>query len=79
MRHAITVATFLLLSACSAQQSASRDSAADTAGARASVATLEADARALAKMTGCTSANQCRTAPVGSRPCGGPRSYLAYC
>jgi len=40
---------------------------------------LEADARALARADGCSAANQCRTAPVGNRPCGGPRTYLAYC
>ena len=39
---------------------------------------LEREARALAHAEGCT-AGQCRTAPVGSRPCGGPRAYLVYC
>lgn len=33
----------------------------------------------MANTTGCASPNQCRTAPVGSRPCGGPRTYLVYC
>ena len=40
---------------------------------------LEAEARALAKVTGCNESDQCRTAPVGHRPCGGPRTYLPYC
>ena len=40
---------------------------------------LEAQARRLARTEGCTQADQCRTAPVGSRPCGGPREYLVYC
>lgn len=40
---------------------------------------LEAEAKALVKTTGCTSGDQCRTAPVGSRACGGPRYYLVYC
>jgi len=31
------------------------------------------------KADGCTSADQCRTAPVGNRACGGPRYYLVYC
>jgi hypothetical protein len=31
------------------------------------------------KTTGCTSTDQCRTAPVGNRACGGPRYYLVYC
>ena len=42
------------------------------------IARLEREARALAHVEGCT-AGGCRTAPVGSRPCGGPRTYLAYC
>lgn len=43
------------------------------------IARLEREARALAKTGGCSSAEQCRTAPVGSRPCGGPRDYVVYC
>ena len=40
---------------------------------------LEREAIALARTDGCTSAAQCRSAPVGSRGCGGPRFYLPYC
>ena len=40
---------------------------------------LEQEARALAKTEGCTSTSACRTAPVGWRGCGGPRTYLLYC
>ena len=40
---------------------------------------LEDQAKALVKADGCSSAGQCRTAPVGSRGCGGPRYYLVYC
>jgi hypothetical protein len=40
---------------------------------------LEREARALARTSGCDSLSQCRTAPVGWRSCGGPRTYLAYC
>jgi hypothetical protein len=40
---------------------------------------LEAQAKAIVKTTGCSSVNQCKTAPVGSRACGGPRYYLTYC
>jgi hypothetical protein len=40
---------------------------------------LEQEARALAKLDGCASAGECRTAPVGWRGCGGPRTYLVYC
>jgi hypothetical protein len=57
----------------------SADTARDTAAARARLVQLETDARALAKTTGCNTSDQCRTAPVGSRPCGGPRAYVVYC
>jgi len=40
---------------------------------------LEAEAKALVRASGCTADDQCRTAPVGSRGCGGPRYYLTYC
>lgn len=43
------------------------------------IARLETEARALAKSAGCENSGQCRTAPVGSRACGGPRLYLTYC
>ena len=43
------------------------------------IVALENQARALVKADGCSSADQCRTAPVGSRACGGPRYYLVYC
>jgi hypothetical protein len=45
----------------------------------ARVARLDREAREIAKTDGCSSADQCRTAPVGDRPCGGPRTYLVYC
>jgi hypothetical protein len=53
--------------------------ARDTISEQARVARLEADARALVKATGCNSATECRTAPVGERACGGPRDYIMYC
>ena len=45
----------------------------------AQIIALEDQAKALVKADGCGSAAQCRTAPVGSRACGGPRYYLVYC
>jgi hypothetical protein len=45
----------------------------------AQIVQIENQAKALAKADGCTSAAQCRTAPVGSRACGGPRYYIVYC
>jgi hypothetical protein len=46
---------------------------------RPRLARLEREARDLAKTAGCSSVSACRTAPVGWRGCGGPRSYLVYC
>ena len=43
------------------------------------IVALEDQAKALVNAEGCTSGAQCRTAPVGSRACGGPRYYLVYC
>ena len=45
----------------------------------AQIVALENQAKALLKTEGCSSAAQCRSAPVGSRACGGPRYYLVYC
>ena len=44
----------------------------------ATIVKLEDEAKAIAKVSGCTS-SECRAAPVGSRACGGPRYYLTYC
>ena len=40
---------------------------------------IEAQAKTVAKTSGCASADVCRAAPVGSRACGGPRYYIPYC
>ena len=45
----------------------------------AQVTALEEQAKAVVKTNGCSSGDQCRTAPVGNRACGGPRYYLVYC
>jgi hypothetical protein len=45
----------------------------------AQIIALEDQAKALVKADGCSSNAECRTAPVGSRACGGPRYYLVYC
>jgi len=42
------------------------------------IAKLENETKAIAKITGCTS-SECRSAPVGSKACGGPRYYIPYC
>lgn len=45
----------------------------------AKILQLEEQAKAIANKDGCSSDSECRTAPVGSRGCGGPRYYLVYC
>ena len=45
----------------------------------AAIEKLEGEAKALSRTTGCASESECRSAPVGSRACGGPRYYLPYC
>ncbi len=45
----------------------------------AQILAIENEAKALVKTDGCSSAGECRTAPVGSKACGGPRYYLVYC
>jgi hypothetical protein len=50
-----------------------------TPDARPQLVRLEQEARALAKLDGCATTGECRTAPMGWRGCGGPRTYLVYC
>ena len=45
----------------------------------AQIVAIENEAKALVTTAGCSSAAECRTAPVGSKACGGPRYYLVYC
>jgi hypothetical protein len=45
----------------------------------AQIIAIENQAKALVKTDGCSPAGECRTAPVGSKACGGPRYYLVYC
>lgn len=57
-------------------------SVGDTASRRAdwtAIEQLESQAKAVAKIEGCSASSDCRAAPVGSRACGGPRYYLPYC
>jgi hypothetical protein len=71
------------LVACAAPPQHAADSAmqrsGDAANDTARLARLEREARAIAKTEGCSSASACRTAPVGWRGCGGPRTYIVYC
>lgn len=80
------------LAACSQRAATPPDSGAGTnppganAGVPASqqgdwaaIEKIEAEAKTIAKTGGCTASGDCRSAPVGSRACGGPRYYLPYC
>ena len=80
LRSLATAAGVAALSAASCTAgTGSRETASDTAAARARLVQLEVEARALARTTGCNTAEQCRTAPLGARACGGPREYVVYC
>ena len=52
---------------------------AEDAMTEARVRELEQQARALANTDGCDRVDQCTAAPMGAKPCGGPRTYLVYC
>ena len=45
----------------------------------AAIERLESQAKALAKIDGCTSSADCATGAIGRKACGSPRSYLIYC
>jgi hypothetical protein len=75
----LTAICALLLPACSSQATNDSPSPADREPSQGSVQQLESDLRALAKQDGCESGGQCKAVPVGAKPCGGPRLYLAYC
>lgn len=86
-RGVILTAMILVLAACS-QQTAGAPAGPDgdkvvlTGDQKtdwAQIIALENEAKALVQTDGCSSSWDCRTAPVGSRACGGPRYYLVYC
>ena len=62
---------------CAKQRTSGGEQAAEQDSTR--LMRLEREARAMAKTDGCSSLDQCRSAPVGERPCGGPRDYVVYC
>lgn len=71
----------VLTSACSAPRNSApaAEQTSSAASDTTTLARLEAEARAIARADGCEAAGDCRVAPVGARPCGGPREYLVYC
>jgi hypothetical protein len=82
----VSFLAFWLLAACSSANRTPSDPGGDKViftGDQKSdweqIVAIENEAKALVKTDGCSSADQCRTAAVGSRACGGPRYYLVYC
>jgi hypothetical protein len=75
--------TIAIAAACAAPP----QRAEETADARAKtpvddrvrLAQLEREVNVLVKTEGCASVGACRTAPMGWRGCGGPRTYVVYC
>lgn len=87
--RAFFATTLALAGAACMQPAPDSDAADDRRGAGAmtgdqeqdwaAIGRMEDEARTLAVATNCASADDCRTAPVGNRACGGPRYYLVYC
>ena len=72
----------ILLVGCAQEQEPRADTqtpAPSRAATEARIRELEQQARALAKTEGCDQVEQCASAPVGVKGCGGPHSYLLYC
>ena len=87
MRGLIPAGVLLLVTACN-PKSVPSDTPADTASSavvpsedsdRKIIDKLEAEARDLAKVEGCSTSADCRAAPIGVRGCGGPRDFIVYC
>ena len=94
IRLGAALATGLIMAACAAPASddpLSNTQRPDPSGGQPStlistdtavdptVRRLEREAIALARTEGCSTAEQCKAAPMGNRPCGGPRYYVPYC
>ena len=78
----LLVPLLVLAIACSSPPAAEQPADPQPASSvfdKATVAKLEAEARALVKTEGCAGSGQCKAAPLGAKPCGGPRAYLVFC
>lgn len=74
---------FLLLllvtcSACKSQAGAPQPSQTGAPASDGDAAATVAEIRSLVGAASCSSSTQCRTLPIGARPCGGPDFYLAW-
>lgn len=70
--------SFILLAACAAHGGAQVNTQPNTAGGAAAQNDTLARIHALVGTPSCTDDNQCRSLPIGQRPCGGPESFLVY-
>lgn len=79
--HLVLIAAVVVAAACARQEEppAPEQQADDVTPTAARVQELEQKARTTARTDGCERLDQCATAPVGAKPCGGPRTYLVYC
>ena len=87
----VLLSAFLIVATACNRAAASRDPVADTSGQKGTAAIpteesewkaieqLEAQAKSIARIQGCSSSSDCRTVAIGSRGCGGPRSFIPYC
>jgi hypothetical protein len=75
----------ILFSACSPSAAPGGDEkssytlSGDRSTDEATLRRLREESRALAKTDGCAEGAACKTAPMGSKACGGPSSYVVYC
>jgi cell division protein FtsB len=79
--RALALAVAVLAAACAKQEEppAVETPSTNRAASEARVRELEQQARAIVRTDGCDQASECATAPVGTKACGGPRTYLVYC
>ncbi len=75
----ILLTSLVLLGTCAPYAGAGDEAGSSLETDAQQLQRLETEARAIARTEGCTGPGQCRTAPVGDRPCGGPRDYIVYC
>jgi hypothetical protein len=81
MNHRLFLILNLAIAGACAQQEEppALDGPGDVTPTLSRVQELEQRARSMARSDGCDRLDQCATAPVGAKACGGPRTHLVYC
>ncbi len=79
--RAVLIAAVAVVAACAQREEppSPEQRPNDLTPTLARVQELEQKARAIARADGCERLDQCATAPVGAKACGGPRTHLVYC